>query len=73
MNMNFEYPNPDIDNHRPQAEFNRRGDKAMDAPRKQKSKHPPLEPRPTGEKLDAKQVVERVMKRYPKTMARLAE
>lgn len=45
----------------------------MDAPRKQKPKHPPLEPRPTGEKLDAKEIVERVMKRYPNTMARLAE
>ena len=45
----------------------------MDAPRKQKPKHPPLDARPTGEKLDPKEVVERVMKRYPKTMARLAE
>ncbi len=43
----------------------------MDAPRKKK--HPPLDARPTGEKLDAREIVERVMKRYPKTMARLAE
>jgi hypothetical protein len=45
----------------------------MDAPRKQKPKHPPLEARPTGEKPEAKAMAEYVGKRFPKTMARLAE
>ncbi|HEX8625874.1 MAG TPA: hypothetical protein VF782_12485 [Allosphingosinicella sp.] len=43
----------------------------MDAPRKQK--HPPLEPKPTGKKPDGDEMYEQAMKRYPKTMARLAE
>jgi hypothetical protein len=45
----------------------------MDAPRKQKPKHPPLEPRPTGRKPDGDEMYERAMKRYPKTMARLGQ
>ena len=45
----------------------------MDAPRKQKPKNPPLEPRPTGENPDPKSMAEYVGKRFPKTMARLAE
>ena len=73
VQTNFAYPNPDIDNLPPRAEFIRRGDKAMDAPRKEKPKHPPLEPRPTGRTPDGDEMYERVMKRYPKTMARLAE
>lgn len=44
----------------------------MNAPEKP-SKRPKLDVRPTGETLDATQIVERVMKHYPKTMARLAE
>jgi|GEM_PF-5838706 len=36
-------------------------------------KHPPLEPRPTGKVPDGKEMVERIMRRYPKTIARLAE
>ena len=43
----------------------------MNAP--QKPPKPKLPPRPTGEKPDAKEIVERVLKSYPKTMARLAE
>ena len=44
----------------------------MNAPVKpEKSvKHPA---RPTGEAFDARALVERTMKRFPKTMARLAE
>ncbi|HYI41720.1 MAG TPA: hypothetical protein VE053_15535 [Allosphingosinicella sp.] len=45
----------------------------MDAARKKTPKHPPLEPRPTGRQPDGDEMYERVMKRYPKTMARLAE
>jgi hypothetical protein len=45
----------------------------MDAPRKEKPKHPPLEPRPTGEKPDAQAMADYVGKHFPKTMARLAE
>lgn len=45
----------------------------MDAPREQKPKNPPLEPHPTGKQPDGDEMYERVMKRYPKTMARLAE
>jgi len=44
----------------------------MNAPEKPPRK-PKLDARPTGEQLDASEIVERVMKRYPKTMARLAE
>jgi hypothetical protein len=43
----------------------------MNAP--SKPPRPNLPPRPTGEKPDARAAVERIMKRYPKTMARLAE
>ena len=45
----------------------------MDAPRKKKPMHPPLEARPTGREPDGDEMYERAMKRYPKTMARLAE
>ena len=44
----------------------------MNAPEKPPKK-PKLVARPTGETPDAKVIVERVLKRYPKTMARLAE
>jgi hypothetical protein len=43
----------------------------MNAP--QKPPKPKLSARPTGEKPDARAAVERILKRYPKTMARLAE
>jgi hypothetical protein len=44
----------------------------MNAPDKPPKK-PKLEARPTGEAPDAKEMVDYVMKRFPKTMARLAE
>jgi hypothetical protein len=43
----------------------------MNAPDKPPS--PKLPPRPTGKKPDGDEMYERVMKRFPKTMARLAE
>ena len=44
----------------------------MNAPDKPQKpvKHPP---RPTGEKIDAEALIERTMRRFTKTMARLAE
>lgn len=42
----------------------------MNAPEKKPVKHPP---KPTDEPVDPRALVERTMKRYPKTMARLAE
>lgn len=42
----------------------------MDAPRKQKPKHPPL---PRDEELDLDALHDRTMKRFPKIMARLGE
>lgn len=44
----------------------------MNAPEKPPKK-PKLDARPTGEAPDAKAIVDRVLKRYPRTMARLAE
>lgn len=43
----------------------------MNAP--EKPPKPKLPPRPTGEKPDAREMADYVMKRFPKTMARLAE
>ena len=44
----------------------------MNAPEKPPKK-PKLEARPTGKQPDGDEMYERVMKRYPKVMARLAE
>jgi hypothetical protein len=43
---------------------------APDKPEGKPVKHPP---RPAGEEIDVDKLVERTMRRYPKTMARLAE
>lgn len=45
----------------------------MNAPHKPETKPVKHPARATGEKLDARKAVDRTMKRYPKTMARLAE
>lgn len=45
----------------------------MNAPMKPTGKDVKHPAKPTGEAFDARALVERTMKRYPKTMARLAE
>jgi hypothetical protein len=45
----------------------------MNAPSQPKGKPAKLPPRPTGKTADAREMHDRVMKRFPKTMARLAE
>jgi hypothetical protein len=45
----------------------------MNAPTRPEPKPVKHPAKPTGETLDARAAVERTMKRYPKTMARLAE
>lgn len=45
----------------------------MNAPDKPPPKKPKLEARPTGEKPDGKAMADYALKRFPKTMARLAE
>ena len=45
----------------------------MNAPDKPKGKPVKHPPRPKGEEIDVEALVERTMRRYPKTMARLAE
>ena len=45
----------------------------MNAPAKPEKPKKDLPPRPTGETPDPKALAEHVLKRFPKTMARLAE
>ena len=52
------------------ASLSATGDAVMNALAKQKVKAPT---RPTGKKPSASEMFERVMERFPKTMARLAE
>lgn len=61
-----------VDNFRLWEEFSPK-EPPMNAPDKPPPKKPKLEARPNGKQPDGDEMYERVMKRYPKTMARLAE